>query len=293
MEVAHFVPNTIESRISEKQLIPKKIFQTWKTRKLPPRMYSAVQKIIKLNPDYDYYLFDDEDCKQYLQKHYGLEYLEAFDELIPGAFKADFWRYAVILKEGGVYIDIDFDCIKPLREVIHEDDSLILVKDRGLGCCTAIYQAFFAAVANHEAIKETLDLCLSNIQRRYIGKGPLDITGPSMMGKAFNKYTFSKICDVSLNTGTFSFKGQTYRILIFDFENNLILDKNNEILFKTKFEEYNQLRGDDYGALYRDRQIFRSVPMNNSLNFNYYVFFIFLVLLLLFLMIYTRRKYRY
>jgi len=34
-------------------------------------------------------------------------FVSAYDSLIPGAYKADFFRYLVLLKDGGVYADVD------------------------------------------------------------------------------------------------------------------------------------------------------------------------------------------
>lgn len=287
--IAHHIPRKVN--VETKQLIPLKIFQTWKSKELPEKMYEVVNKIVELNPEYDYYFFDDDDCRKYLQDNYSSEYLDAFDDLIPGAFKADFWRYAVIAKEGGVYIDVDFDCVKPLREILDSDDSLVLVKDRGIGCCTAIFQAFFAATPNHNAIKETLQLCLDNIKNKRMGKTCLDLTGPGMMGKAFNKYTYGKICDVELNTGTFVFNGEKYRILIHSFDECTVVDKNNIILFKTKFAEYDQLRTDNYGILHQQGRIFNSgTPSTSNSKFGISALIIFIVLLILLLIILSRKR---
>lgn len=291
IEIPHHIPARIKNK--ENQLIPKCIYQTWKSRKLPLDMHRAVIKTIELNPDYDYYFFGDEDCRSYLSKNYPEDYLEAFDDLVPGAFKADFWRYAVIYKEGGVYIDVDFDCVKPLDEIIQEDDSLILVKDHGIDCCTAIFQAFIASVPNNGVIKETLELCFSNLQKKIKGKNALDITGPGMMGKAFNKYTYGKICDIKLNTGTFIHNNEKYRILIHSLDDSIITDKDGTTLFRTKFATYDEVRSDNYGDLYRQGQIYRSVPFiptNTNINNRLVAFGIVLLIILLILMIAVRNK---
>ena len=40
--------------------------------------------------------------------------------------RADFFRYMVILKHGGVYADMDTECRRPLREVIQPHDSMVV-----------------------------------------------------------------------------------------------------------------------------------------------------------------------
>ena len=40
--------------------------------------------------------------------------------------RADFFRYMVILKHGGVYADIDTECRRPLRDVIQPHDNMVV-----------------------------------------------------------------------------------------------------------------------------------------------------------------------
>jgi hypothetical protein len=52
-------------------LIPRIIFQTWKTHRLTQHMRSAARSWIELNPDYHYALFDDFDCASFVQYHFN------------------------------------------------------------------------------------------------------------------------------------------------------------------------------------------------------------------------------
>ncbi len=96
-------------------LVPKQIFQTWCTKKLPENMGKCVQKLKQDNPEFRHFLFDDLDCEKYLKKYfsnfYGVNVHKAFLKLIPGAYKADLWRLCVLYREGGIYLDIKFQCV--------------------------------------------------------------------------------------------------------------------------------------------------------------------------------------
>ena len=89
-------------------IIPLNIFQTWHTKKLPPKMFNSIQVIRRFNPRFRYYLFDDNDCREFIKKNYDSDILNAYDSLIPGAFKADLWRYCILYKMGGIYLDIKY-----------------------------------------------------------------------------------------------------------------------------------------------------------------------------------------
>jgi hypothetical protein len=76
---------------------------------LPPKMYQCVHDNLVLNNvgvDCIHYLFDDYECRAFIAFEYPDDVLYAYDRLIPTAFKADLWRYCVLYKYGGAYMDI-------------------------------------------------------------------------------------------------------------------------------------------------------------------------------------------
>src|SRR4051794_2540845 len=93
---------------TEAARIPRVIVQTWHTTTLSPSMAKAMHTVRHFNPEYRYQLFDDAMCRSYLETNFGPLAARAFDELVPGAFKADLWRYGWLFREGGVYVDADF-----------------------------------------------------------------------------------------------------------------------------------------------------------------------------------------
>ena len=50
--------------------IPKVIYQTYKDKNVPP---IVKDRWLKLNPDYEYHLYDDNDCYNFLIKYYTKE----------------------------------------------------------------------------------------------------------------------------------------------------------------------------------------------------------------------------
>jgi len=81
---------------------------------LPPKMYECVSNNLRLNRvgvDCIHYLFNDADCRAFIAQEFPDDVLYAYDRLIPTAFKADLWRYCVLYKYGGVYLDIKWGFI--------------------------------------------------------------------------------------------------------------------------------------------------------------------------------------
>ena len=96
-------------------MIPKNIFMTWHTKDLPYHMKQNVEKIKRENPEFNVYVYDDEDCRKFLREHFDPKVLDAYNSLIPGAYKADLWRYCILYIYGGIYIDIKLQPINGFR----------------------------------------------------------------------------------------------------------------------------------------------------------------------------------
>ena len=92
------------------------IWRNLKGAGLPPKMYECVHRNLTMNRvgvDCIHYLFNDADCRAFIMNEYPPDVLMAYDQLIPTAFKADLWRYCVLYKYGGVYLDVKWGGVPP------------------------------------------------------------------------------------------------------------------------------------------------------------------------------------
>lgn len=250
-----------EARLNYKQEIPKKIFQTWKRHSLSKGMYNAITSIIDRNPEYEYYLYDDSECRDYIQQNFGDDIAELFDILVPGAFRADLWRYCILYQEGGVYIDADMMNKTPLRDVITPNDTFISAKDLRNTPYTSIYQAFIACTPKSPLIKATLDKCIDNIKSRLMVNSPLQITGPEMMGSTIHDYMKLK-----KPLHLWDNKIGNYDIKLLLHLPDTIYDKNNKLVFITKYSSYEKESTDYYYSLYVNNMVYkdRQITTNNK-----------------------------
>jgi mannosyltransferase OCH1-like enzyme len=166
-------------------VIPLNIFQTWHTKDLPPYMKKCVKTIQDCNPEFQHFLYDDQECRDFISKNFDVEVLYAYDSLIPGAYKADLWRYCVLYKYGGIYIDIKYQCANGFK-LIQLTDKEYYVKDREQNR-DGIYNAFMICKAGEHIMEKCINQVVENVRNRFYGKSPLDITGPNMMTDLFTK----------------------------------------------------------------------------------------------------------
>jgi hypothetical protein len=104
--------NNIEKFTNE---IPKVIVQTYYNKfKIPEKVFSNIKKY---SPNYKHIIFDDNECVNFLKKHFSADVALTFDKL-QGAHKADLFRYCYLYKFGGIYLDIKTELIKPIDQII-------------------------------------------------------------------------------------------------------------------------------------------------------------------------------
>jgi mannosyltransferase OCH1-like enzyme len=110
--------------------IPRILHQTFHDRTLPERLAANVSRLRELNPGWEYRFYDDEDIAAFIQEQYPpvvWEYYQRIDRRY-GAARADLFRYLLIYKVGGAYLDIKSTVTRPLDEGLLSDDQFILSK---------------------------------------------------------------------------------------------------------------------------------------------------------------------
>jgi hypothetical protein len=114
--------------------IPKIIHQTYPDahQKLPLVLEENVQTITSLNPGWEHRLYDDADIAEFISSTYGGRVLDYYNRLNQkyGAARADLFRYLLMYKQGGVYLDIKASIEKPLDSVVLIDDVYLLSRWR-------------------------------------------------------------------------------------------------------------------------------------------------------------------
>jgi mannosyltransferase OCH1-like enzyme len=167
-------------------MIPKVIYQTWLTKDLPIEVISYIEEFMKMNPEYRREFYDDADVERYIQENYEERIYQAYKHLNIGAAKADFWRYLILYKKGGIYLDIDSAIIARLDDFIKEEDKAIISREGNLG---VFLQWGLMFEAGHPILKATIEECVRNIESRIYTHIP-EVVGP----KAFTRAIQNTLC---------------------------------------------------------------------------------------------------
>ncbi|MDQ0594860.1 mannosyltransferase OCH1-like enzyme [Chryseobacterium ginsenosidimutans] len=164
--------------------VPKQIFQTFKTKKLPFITKLHIWNMKRKNPEYTYFFYDDKDIEKFITEEFPPEYIENYKKLTIGAAKADFFRYAILYKKGGIYLDIDSSITRPLRFLIKDNDEAVISAERHPNL---FVQWGLIFNKNHPFLEKTLELMLDNIKTHRYPNDIHSTTGPTVFSKGIKK----------------------------------------------------------------------------------------------------------
>jgi mannosyltransferase OCH1-like enzyme len=175
--------------------IPRNIIQTVPDKTaIGVEMKENMLKIQRMNPNWKYYLFDDEEILSFIKSNYP-ELLPSYLKINPayGPARADFFRYLIVFHIGGVYLDSKSGIIKPLDDILLPSDTFVFQlsphhvhpDDIKYFNGKEINQWVIVSTAGNPIIKNVIDTMIKNINDpgniNETGKlGVLRLTGPIM-----------------------------------------------------------------------------------------------------------------
>ena len=165
--------------------IPKVIYQTFKNHQLPFITRWQIKRTLKRNPAYSYEFYDDARIEDFLEEGFEPGVLQAYKKIQIGAAKADFFRYAVLYKKGGVYLDIDSRIVKPLDKFIRPDDLAVISVENNEVKCYIQWGLIYAP--GHPFLERTIQLMLDNIRLNRFPHSVHEMTGPTVYTKAIRE----------------------------------------------------------------------------------------------------------
>lgn len=143
------------------------------------------EKTLNLNPGFVLYYYSDNDSRELIKNNFNGETLTAYDTLVPGAYKADLFRYCVLYLYGGIYSDLTQRFTTPFETFIDlKNDELYLVRDmihhayKKQGTTHGIQISFMATKPGNKIYLQAIKGIIDNVKNRYYGENPLDPTGP-------------------------------------------------------------------------------------------------------------------
>jgi len=219
---------------TKKCAIPKRIVQTFKTKTFSPQFQAIVDQWKTKNPSFEYVLYDDTNCYEFLQKNFDARVLRAYKRIGPGAFKADLWRYCYLFIHGGVYVDIDTVCLGAIEDFFTPGTEFIAPIDLNTGGEYGyhnLFNAFIATVPQSPIMQEAIEQIVRNVETNTIPPSKLDFSGPGVLGRAVNRFLKRPETESFLGC-----EGQHkgLHLLKFEASTELVKDVRGNVLFQNK-----------------------------------------------------------
>lgn len=168
------------------QMIPKIIHQTWKTLDVPDEWKDAVESCKNKHKDYKHIIWSHEMMESFVKKEYP-DFYNVYMVYPYDIQRCDAFRYLVLYKYGGIYLDMDIICKKNLDSLLDYE----LVMSRSSNVTSYYANAFYMVIPNHPFIK----FCIDNLpdyvnSYYYFGKHwhIMNSTGSHFLTKMIKKY---------------------------------------------------------------------------------------------------------
>lgn len=133
----HFPPNIMSDLDESISLpdteegieIPKNIYRCYKDNEGIKKFQKVFDLTNERLPGYKQIYFTDDDIDNYIKDNFSERIYTAYNNINPkyGAAKADFFRYLVIYKEGGIYLDIKSGPTKNISGFFEKYNNKLLV----------------------------------------------------------------------------------------------------------------------------------------------------------------------
>jgi mannosyltransferase OCH1-like enzyme len=167
-------------------VIPKILHQTSKTIEVPEKWRPLQAKLKELHPGWEYRHWDDEANLKLLQDHRP-DLLTVYESMPRPIMKADMIRYVYMQLFGGVYLDTDYEFVRPFPQF---DQSLVLPRESADDQPIYLGNCVFGSEAGHPFWSAVLDSLLADPpgKKTWLDEhGVLALTGPGFLTRIYNE----------------------------------------------------------------------------------------------------------
>jgi mannosyltransferase OCH1-like enzyme len=175
----------------EHMTIPRIIHQTWRDERVPVPLQRLAESWKRNHPGWEYRLWTDVENREFISKYYP-QFLDPYDSYAYHIQRVDAVRYFILYTFGGLYVDLDFECLRSLDLLLSKHECLfgleprehceIHSRERIIGnalMATTPGHSFFLAI-----IDDLTSYCPPQGHRNDI---ILETTGPFMLTRVYDR----------------------------------------------------------------------------------------------------------
>jgi hypothetical protein len=109
-------------------MIPKTIWQTYETpiNDLPSNAQKGIGTWKHLNQDWAHKYMSGQDREDFFRTEFGGEVFDTYIKYPLGVMKAGLWRFGILYIYGGVYADLDTECINSIDTWLDPQHNMVV-----------------------------------------------------------------------------------------------------------------------------------------------------------------------
>ena len=172
--------------------IPKIIHQTWKDAEIPSRWKNYQRAVKTFHPDWEYRLWTDADNDAFVKENFP-DFYPVYAGFSNNIMRADVIRYLIMYRMGGLYLDLDYEFLKPFD---FKEAEVVLPANRsahfgdeydGIGNCV------FASVPGHPFWNDVIEDLKRHPPAIKNYDEIIGATGPLLLTRIYNSNKYEDI----------------------------------------------------------------------------------------------------
>jgi hypothetical protein len=173
-------------------MIPKILHFVWKDEAIPAEFRHYHESWRRHHPDWEVKVWTDQQSESFIAAHHP-DLMALYQSYPQAICRADIIRYLVLEYFGGVYADLDVECLRPIDPLLAPDAVVLGVEppshsqQQAGGVARIVCNAWMASPPGHpfwQHLRAMLKVAGSEAN-------PRDATGPYLLTKAIDSYQSS------------------------------------------------------------------------------------------------------
>lgn len=178
--------------------IPSSIHQVWYSDESLPRIFeSLTESWKKCNPSWTYKLWEKEDIENLIRSK-CIERMVQFNDALYDIQRIDIAKYLILYYVGGVYIDVDYECLRSIDSLIQNRSLCLSIEPKEHSVFfngkQIIGNAFIGASSRNNFVKQLIENAFAQLNSAAVDKDAFDkftyvlnSTGPYLLSKTYEE----------------------------------------------------------------------------------------------------------
>lgn len=171
--------------------IPKIIHQVWiNSDELPEMFKTTAESWRECHPGWEYRLWCKSDAENFVKDNYP-EFLTIYNSYEHDAERRNVIRYLLLYKTGGVYVNLDYECLEPVDLLLGNSSCCIGLHSPSVSIYHnkpfLLNHDFMASVDGHDYLKTVIDE-MTEDNNKLTDEHPIFHLGSFLLTKIYDRY---------------------------------------------------------------------------------------------------------